>query len=365
MLSRTRDLAAVTLLAGCLAAPAAWAQATNLEAGKSASQLFAGTCNACHKSPRGLLKTVSPGSLPGFLREHYTTSGDMASQLSSFLISNGASDNRQAKQGAGADQVDRQGRKMRGAPSQEAARPDADTPPPENGRQGRKRLVRPGEAEEAKPLANAPAAVERGPDGRRLSAKQRRLNRPGKPDTEEPPIAKDEPPKAEPGTDDKAKDETAKEEIGNAERTRHDAEDKSNEAKSSEAKPTDTRPADAQPAEAKSTDAKPTEVKPVESKPVESKPAEVKPTEAKSEPAKIETQKDGASDDKAAARRDPVPPVTPAASTPAPAVASGGSSELVTPRPSAPAPASPEPPAVTASAPPPRPTGPPAPPISQ
>ena len=355
MLSRTRDLAAVTLLAGCLAAPAAWAQATNLEAGKSASQLFAGTCNACHKSPRGLLKTVSPGSLPGFLREHYTTSGDMASQLSSFLISNGASDNRQAKQGAGADQVDRQGRKMRGAPSQEAARPDADTPPPENGRQGRKRLVRPGEAEEAKPLANAPAAVERGPDGRRLSAKRRRLNRPGKPDTEEPPIAKDEPPKAEPGTDDKAKDETAKEEIGNAERTRPDAEDKSNEAKSSEAKPTDTRPADAQPAEAKSTDAKPTEVKPVEAK----------PTEAKSEPDRIETPKDGSSGDKAAARQDPAPPVTPAASTPAPAVASGGSSEPATPRPSAPAPASPEPPAVTASAPPPSPAGPPAPPISE
>src|ERR1700729_3493936 len=99
MLSRARIFAAVTLLAGCLAAPAAWAQATNLEAGKSASQLFAGTCNACHKSPRGLLRTVSPGSLSGFLREHYTTSSDMASQLASFLISNGASDARQAKQG--------------------------------------------------------------------------------------------------------------------------------------------------------------------------------------------------------------------------------------------------------------------------
>ena len=69
MSNRARIYAAVTLLAGCLAGPSAWAQATNLEAGKSASQLFAGTCNACHKSPRGLLKTVSPGSLSGFLRE--------------------------------------------------------------------------------------------------------------------------------------------------------------------------------------------------------------------------------------------------------------------------------------------------------
>jgi hypothetical protein len=363
MLSRTRNLSAVTLLAGCLAAPAAWAQATNLEAGKSASQLFAGTCNACHKSPRGLLKTVSPGSLPGFLREHYTISGDMASQLSSFLISNGASDSRQAKQGAdkdkqgtSTDQADRPGRKMRNAPSQEAARPDADTPSGENGRQGRKRLVRPGEpSEEEKPVANAPAAVERGPDGRRLSTKQR-LNRPGKPGAEEPPLAKDEPAKAEPGTDDKAKGEATKEEVGHAERTKPDAEGKSNEAKSNEAKPSETKPS-----ETKSTDAKPTEVKPTESKPVEAKP-----TEARSEPAKIETPKDGASGDKAVVRRDPVPPVTPAppaASPPAPAVASGGSPEPATPRPSAPAPASPEPPAVTAPAPPP--AGPLAPPISK
>src|SRR5580700_11679888 len=99
MSSRALTLATVMLLIGCLAADQAQAQATNLEAGKSASQLFAGTCNACHKSPRGLLKTVSPGSLPGFLREHYTTSGDMASQLSSYLISNGATDTRQTKQG--------------------------------------------------------------------------------------------------------------------------------------------------------------------------------------------------------------------------------------------------------------------------
>src|ERR1700730_6207941 len=101
MLSRARSLAAVTLLIGCFAALPTAAQAKNLEAGKSPSQIFAGTCNACHRSPRGLLKTVSAGSLPGFLRQHYTTGGDMASLLSTFLISNGASDTRyQAKQGA-------------------------------------------------------------------------------------------------------------------------------------------------------------------------------------------------------------------------------------------------------------------------
>src|SRR5271154_95191 len=158
MLSRARIFATVTLLISCLVGTAAWAQVQNLEAGKSASQLFAGTCTACHKSPRGLLKSVSPGSLPGFLREHYTTSSDMASQLASFLVSNGANDARQAKQGAdnkqgtdkqgGADQADRQGRKNRNAPSQEAARPDDGPPAGEGGRQGRKRLARPQEPSE-------------------------------------------------------------------------------------------------------------------------------------------------------------------------------------------------------------------------
>ena len=281
-MSRARIFAAVTLLVGCLSSPAAWAQVQNLEAGKSASQLFAGTCNACHKSPRGLLKTVSPGSLSGFLREHYTTSGDMASQLATYLISNGASDSRQSKQGAdkqGADKqgsndpADRQGRKNRNVPSQEAARPD-DTPPPpgEGGRQGRKRLVPPGEQpEEARPVANAPAqaAIERGPDGRKLSAKQR--SRLGKqPGAEEPSMVneppKTEPPKAESGADDKANGEP-RQEMGNA-------------------------------------GAKPD---------AESKPGnEMKSQPVRSEAAKIEAPKDSASGDKPMVRRDPVPPVTPA-----------------------------------------------------
>jgi hypothetical protein len=328
MLSRARIFAAVTLLASCLAGPVAWAQAQNLEAGKSASQLFAGTCTACHKSPRGLLKTVSPGALPGFLREHYTTSSDMASQLASFLVSNGASDARQAKQGAdkqsadkqgGADQADRPGRRNRNAPPQEAARPDDGQPPAEGGRQSRKRLAHPGEpSEEAKPSATpAQAAIERGPDGRRL----KRPGKPGRPGPEEPSMA-NEPPKAEPGADDKAKGEATvkgepaaedigkKEDMGNAERAKPDAAKSDAEGKSS--------------------------------------------NEAKSEPAKMEAPKP------AAASSAP-------ASTPAPAVVSGGSPEPAASAPQAPAPAVQEPPAVTASAPPTAPasSGPPAPPISQ
>src|SRR3982074_652495 len=140
MVSRALSIATVTLLIGCFAAAPspAQAQATNLAAGKSPSQIFAGTCNACHKSPRGLLKTVPAGSLPSFLRQHYTTSGEMASLLSAFLVSNGATDTRyvgtqprakDAKSDGGAagqpDHIDRVGRRTRAPapPPQEAVRP--------------------------------------------------------------------------------------------------------------------------------------------------------------------------------------------------------------------------------------------------
>src|SRR3954463_6012465 len=92
MLSRALSLAAVMLLIGGFAAVPGRAQ--NLEAGKSPAQIFSGTCTACHKGARGLLKTVAPGSLPGFLRQHYTTSSEMAGVLASYLISNGATDTR-------------------------------------------------------------------------------------------------------------------------------------------------------------------------------------------------------------------------------------------------------------------------------
>jgi hypothetical protein len=138
MSSRALILATVMLLVGCLAAERALAQVTNLEAGKTPAQIFAGTCNACHKAPRGLLKTVGASSLSGFLRQHYTTSPEMANVLASYLISNGASDTRvggaekkgakegtkEAKQEAKPpEQLDRWGRRIHpgGAPSPEAA----------------------------------------------------------------------------------------------------------------------------------------------------------------------------------------------------------------------------------------------------
>ena len=354
MLSRALSLATVMLLIGCFAAIPA--QAQNLEAGKSPSQIFAGTCTACHKSPRGLLKTVPAGSLPGFLRQHYTTSGEMASLLSAFLVSNGAADTRyvgtQSRQGKDAksearpaDQLDRFGRRLRppaplsqeadkpGAEPQQAAKPDADGLPPqaELGRQGRnaKRLARPGEVPDtARPAVDgqAPAqtASERGPDGRKSAAKQK-LSKRGKPGGEEPP-------KAEAAKTDAAKTDTAKDEPSKGEAVKDDT------PKSETAKGEDSKPERANPS-----------------------------GEGKSEAGRIDAPKETGNGDTPALRADPAPPVTPAPSaSPAMPAAVSSTSPETAPAPSAPA-AQPAPPAVASvpPAPPIAPAGPPAAPISQ
>ena len=328
MLSRALSLATVTLLVGCLTAGALLAE--NLEAGKSPSQIFSGTCNACHKSPRGLLKTVAPGSLPGFLRQHYTTSSDMASLLSSFLISNGATDTRfqgkdQAKtdaakgakqqEAARPDQLDRFGRRQNPAPpTQEASRPD-DGITPQDGRTGRDGKRRPGQTQDAARPADGQTPVQAATDSK-TGAKQKHGKR-GKP-VEEPPK-----------TDEAAKEEQSK-------TAKVDA--KGDVEKPDAAKPADEGTSDA----AKSDPGKP---------------------EPKSETAKVDAPRESVGSEPTPLRSDPVPPVTPA--PPASAAASGTPEVAASPSVSAAAPAPPE---VTASAPPPppvAPAGPPAPPISQ
>ena len=69
----------------------AWAQA-NLDAGKSAAQLFADTCNACHRSAREIKPTSA-----AFLREHYTTGPRAAAAMAAYLASVG-SDTRAVQQ---------------------------------------------------------------------------------------------------------------------------------------------------------------------------------------------------------------------------------------------------------------------------
>jgi hypothetical protein len=355
MLSRALSLATVMLLIECLAGVPALAQ--NLEAGKSPSQIFASTCNACHKSPRGLLKTVAAGSLQGFLRQHYTTSPEMASLLSGFLLSNGAADTRyvgtQPKPGkegrpeatpdAPSDQVDRFGPRLRRGRQQEAtkpdaepkqaAKPDADGLRVEPGRHGRnaRRLARPAEAPDATkpPVEGQPqAASEPGPD-RRKSAKQR-LSKPG---GEEPPkseAAKPEATKIEAAKPETAKSEAAKEEPARSEAAKDkvQSESKSETAKEEGGKQEGVKPSG----------------------------------EGNSEPVKTEPPKEAGSEP--VLRADPVPPVTPA--PPAPAAVSSGPPEPAPLQSASPAPA--KAPAETTSIPnppPPAPAGQPLAPISQ
>jgi hypothetical protein len=377
MLSRALSLATVMLLIGCLSVKPALAQATNLEAGKSPSQIFAGTCTACHKSPRGLLKTVPAGSLPGFLRQHYTTSPEMASLLSGFLVSNGATDTRysgnpgkdaksdakpEAKPGGPAEQLDRFGHRLRPAATQEAAKPqtepqqaakpDADGRSPQgddhHGRNA-KRLARPGEAPDAaKPAVEVPAtpvqaATEGGPEGRKTSAKQK-LSKRGRPGSEEPP--KIDAAKTDAGKTDAAKTDAAKEEPAKGDAVKDDTPKEA--AKETAKETTGGAPKEALQDTSKSETAK------VEGSKL--------PGEGKSESAKIEAPKGAGGGEAPVLRADPVPPVTPAPpASPAVSAAISGSAQQPAAESSAP------PPAVTASVPPPQvtPPGPPAPPISQ
>ena len=322
MSSRALSLAAVMFLIGCLAA--VQAQAENLDAGKSPSQLFAGTCSECHKSSRGLLRKVPAASLPGFLRQHYTTSGQMAAVLSAYLIANGAADRRpsggEPKPGTdvgpgAADQADRRGRRLR--PAEPAQAP-------------------------------AQATTERGPDGR-SSVRPRR----GKPGNEELPKTD----AAKTDASGTSKTDAAKEESSKG--------DPVKDAKPPSEKPPSEKPPNEKPASEAATGD--------DNKPEGSKPEGTKPSgEGGSEAARIEPPK--AAGGSPALPADPVPPVTPAPATPpAPPAASSAPPENASTSPasaaapSEPPPASPPPapPSATALAPPPAPSGPPAPPISQ
>jgi mono/diheme cytochrome c family protein len=74
-------LGALLLLAG---GPAT---AQNLDQGKSGQKLFAGSCVACHRSPRGLAKGRFNLTLRYFLQQHYSSGPDTAAALADYLQS--------------------------------------------------------------------------------------------------------------------------------------------------------------------------------------------------------------------------------------------------------------------------------------
>ena len=374
MLGRALSLATVTLLIGCLAPALAPVQAQNLEAGKSPSQIFAGACTACHKSPRGLLRTVPAGSLPGFLREHYTTSSGMASLLSNYLISNGAADTRygggqprpdrgaksEARSGGEPEQADRHGHRIN--PPREAAeppqggKPDVGQAEPRLRGRNARRLERAGQGPDAaKPAeVQAPAqqANQHGRDGRKARPRAGKRGRP----------AVDE----EPGMG------AATPETGNSEAPKSDNA-KSDNAKSDNAKSDDAKPQAGQTDAAKADTAKDQSAKTEpaqEARPAgnQGKPAAANPSsEGSSEAAKVEPPKETGST-APAQRTDPAPPVTPApppappaASTVAPGGTSAAASNAAPEHTSAPA----APPAASAAPQPAAPEGSPVPPISK
>jgi hypothetical protein len=360
MLSRALSLATVTLLIGCLTAGVVWAE--NLDAGKSPSQIFSNTCSACHKSPRGLLKSVSASSLPGFLRQHYTTGTDMASVLSSYLISNGAADpkyqgkdqkqkdaKKDSKQDGKPDQLDRPGRRQPpAAPAQEASRPNADGPGPqgEGVRPGRdaKRFARPHAMPDAAKPADGQAPVQAATDSK-SGVKQKQGRRGKRPAAEEPS-------KTEQAVPDDASKEDASRDAAKAETAATDSA-KTDPAKTDPAK---TDPAKTDPAK---TDAIKTDAIQGESdKPAgeAAKPAgetEQPTREVKSDTAKVDAPKENVGSEPNPLRSDPVPPVTPAPPASAATAPEQGSSAA------APTPVTATAPAAVA------PAGPPVPPISR
>jgi hypothetical protein len=330
MLSRALSLATVTLLIGCLTAGVARA-VENLDAGKSPSQIFSNTCSACHKSPRGLLKNVSASSLPGFLRQHYTTGTDMASVLSSYLLSNGAADpkyqakdqpkQKDAKQDGRPDQPDRLGRRQPPA----AAAPNADGAPPqgEGARPGRdaKRIARPQAATDAAKPADGQAPVQAATDSK--SGVRQKQGKRGKPAAEEPPKTEQTTPgaaKEEDATRDAAKAETAATDPAKTDAIKTDAIKTDGDKPAGEA------------------------AKPVSES---EKPAR----EGRSDTAKVDAPRENVGSEPNPLRPDPVPPVTSAPPATAATAPEPGSSAAAPVTATAPAPVSP--------------AGPPVPPISR
>ena len=74
-------VAAIIALGGSVAV------AQNLDQGKPAPKLFAESCAACHRSPRGLAKGRFHLTLYLFLQKHYASGSSSAWALTSYLES--------------------------------------------------------------------------------------------------------------------------------------------------------------------------------------------------------------------------------------------------------------------------------------
>jgi hypothetical protein len=119
----------------------------DLDAGKSGPQLFSQDCSACHRSPQGLAKTMSGGSLVSFLRQHYTSSANSANALAGYLQAAGPGSRGERPKGrAGEEQANQpvRDRAKAARPNEPtAATPSTDAPGAQTPRKQREKLARP------------------------------------------------------------------------------------------------------------------------------------------------------------------------------------------------------------------------------
>src|SRR5437868_567565 len=98
----------------------------DLDAGKTGPQLYAQDCAACHRSPQGLARNLSAGSLVGFLRQHYTSSSTSAGAVAAYLLAAGGNA-RTGRQKGAADEARQPGQ---GRQRSQVARPGEARPSP-------------------------------------------------------------------------------------------------------------------------------------------------------------------------------------------------------------------------------------------
>jgi len=154
----TRGLAPVISLLAGLTPALAHAQ-TNIDQGKTPAQIFAETCSACHKAPRGLANGKGSFALTEFLHEHYTTSRDQAAALAAYVLGAGSGPKPPIERPANAAGDPK-------ANGRQTKKPEEATPPPATAK------LQSGPSEEAKPHDGSIAVEEPGRAGRQPTDKR-------------------------------------------------------------------------------------------------------------------------------------------------------------------------------------------------
>lgn len=87
LMSPMKARCGLLIVAAVIALGGSVAVAQNLDQGKPAPKLFAESCAACHRSPRGLAKGRFHLTLYLFLQKHYSSGSSSAWALTSYLES--------------------------------------------------------------------------------------------------------------------------------------------------------------------------------------------------------------------------------------------------------------------------------------